>query len=209
MKLAKIPLPRLILALFGLLIVVEHTSAAEFMCWRNKDGVRECGSSVPPEYAQGRIEVVNERGLIVRIIEPAKTREQLDKEREEERERMAREAAKREQDRLDAILLNAYTTERDLIIARDTNLKSTESQLEIARSNLRNVQNNLNNLQERAANFERSGKKAPDELVAEIKKLELDIAEREKQIEIREAEKKALEARFEKDLQRFRELKGK
>ena len=197
------------LGLLGLFILATPSVAAEYKCWVNKQGVRECGSSVPPEYAQGRIEVVNERGLIIRVIEPAKSREELEKEREEERLRKEREAAKREQERLDAILLNAYTTERDLLLARDANLKSAQSQLDITLGNLRNSQKSLSNLQEHAADYERSGKKAPDALVAEINELEQDIADREKQIEKKQAEKRALEERFEKDLQRFRELKGK
>lgn len=209
MKLYKPTLLQRSLGLCALLMLTQASLAAEYKCWMNKQGVRECGSSVPPEYAQGRIEVVNERGLIIRVIEPAKTREQLEKEREQERLRMEREAIKREQERLDAILLNAYTTERDLLIARDTNLKSAQSHLDIAQSNLRGLQRNLSDLQDRAANFERSGKKVPDELLTEIAETEQDIAEKEQQIEKREAEKKLLEQRFEKDLQRFRELKGR
>ena len=192
-----------------MLIVTPPAIAAEYKCWINKQGVRECGSVVPPEYAQGRIEVVNERGLIVRIIEPAKTREQLDKEREQERQRKEREAVKQEQARLDAILLNAYTTERDLLIARDTNLKSAESHIEIARSNLRNLNKLLEDLKERAANYERRGQQVPPDLIKEIDEIEVDVAAKEELIDKRVEQKQALETRFDKDLQRFRELKGK
>ena len=115
----------------------QFTHAANINCWRNNLGIRECGSVVPPEYSQQRIEVINERGVVVKVIEAAKTPEELADEREQKRLQEAEEAVRKEQARLDAILLNAYTTERDLILARDNNLKSAKGQIDISKGNLR------------------------------------------------------------------------
>jgi hypothetical protein len=126
------------------------SSGALIKCWKNDLGVRECGQIVPPEYSQRRIEVLNDRGLVVQIIEPPKTPAQLEQEREEQQKRKAQEAAKKEQEHLDTILLNSYTTERDLLIARDTNVKAAQGQLDIAEGNLKLLQNSLADLQNRA-----------------------------------------------------------
>lgn len=177
-------------------------------CWKNDLGIRECGEIVPPEYSQRRIEVLNDRGLVIQIIEPPKTREQLEQEHEQEQLRKAREAAKKEQERQDAILLNAYTTERDLIIARDTNIRAAQGQLDIAEGNLKMLQNSLADLQTHAGNYERSGNKPPKQLITEINQTKQQIADKQKVIEKKQEEKAAMEKRFDKDLARFRKLKG-
>ena len=177
-------------------------------CWKNDLGIRECGQIVPPEYSQRRIEVINDRGLVVQVIEPPKTPEQLAKERQQEQQRKEEEAAKKAQEHQDAILLNSYTTERDLIIARDTNLKAAQGQLDIAEGNLKLLQNSLAELQNRAGNYERSGKKPPKQLIDEIDQTKLKISAKQKTIDKRKDEKEVMEKRFENDLARFRKLKG-
>lgn len=177
-------------------------------CWKNDLGIRECGQIVPPEYSQRRIEVINDRGMVVQVIEPPKSPEELEKERKQEQLRKAQEAAKKEQERQDSILLNSYASERDLIIARDSNIKATQGQLDIAENNLKLLQNNLDDLQNRAGNYERSGQKPPSQLIGEINKIKQKIADKQKVIAKRREEKDAMQQRYDNDLARFRKLKG-
>jgi len=177
-------------------------------CWKNDLGIRECGSIVPPEYSQKRIEVINERGIVVDVIEPPKTREQLLKEREQQEKRKAEEAARKEQERQDAILLNSYATERDLLMARDTNLRAINGQLDIAGGNLKSLENSLDNLQTQAGNYERSGKKPPQRLIDQIKTTRLQIARKQEVIQKRQQEKDALQEHFDSQIARYRKLKG-
>ena len=195
----------LILAL--LMLSTQLAYAGNINCWKNNLGIRECGSVVPPEYSQQRIEIVNERGLVIKVIEAAKSPEELAREREIKRLQEEEEAKRKEQERLDTILLNAYTTERDLILARDNNLKSAKGQIEITKGNLRILQSTLEDLQNRAANHERSGHKPPDSLVKEIDDLKKQITIKSSNIEKQESNLKIMEERFESDLQRFRQLK--
>lgn len=176
-------------------------------CWTNDNGVRECGASVPPEHSQKRIEIVNERGLVVKVIPAAKTKEQLAEEREAARIQKELEEQRKEQARLDTILLNAYTTERDLILARDNNLKAVESQVDISKGNLRVLKDTLGELQKEAANYERSGKKPPEKLLKEIEEAKVQIQTKQKYVDIKQKEKEEMQARYDRDLKRFRELK--
>jgi len=187
---------------------IGATSGKVIKCWKNDLGIRECGSIVPPEYSQRRIEVLNERGLVVEVIDPPKTREELEKEREAERLRKQQETIKKEQEHQDAILLNAYATERDLLLARDTNVKAAQGQLDIAQGNLKVLENSLTALQNRAGDYERSGSKPPPQLVTEINQIKQQISEKTKSIQKKKDEKAAIEKRFDNDLARFRKLKG-
>lgn len=182
-------------------------SSSTISCWKNNIGVRECGTVVPPEYSQQRIEIVNERGFVIKVIEAAKSPEELAQERESKRIQEEEEAKRKEQARLDAILLNAYTTERDLILARDNNLKSAKGQVEIVKGNLKILQGNLEELQNRAANHERSGQKPPESLIKEIESTKKQVSLKNANVEKQEENLKIMEEKFESDLKRFRELK--
>lgn len=186
----------------------RQDSGITIKCWKNNLGIRECGNIVPPEYSQKRIEVLNAQGQLVRIIQPAKTRAELEREHELEQKRKAEEAAKQRQEHEDSILLNSYTTERDLIIARDTNVKALQANIDIAEGNLNMLQNNLEDLQTRAGNYERSGKEPPKELIDQINKTKQQIANKQKSVDQKKQNKAAMEKRFAKELARFRQLKG-
>jgi hypothetical protein len=195
-------------SIISVMFFTGQVQAKNIMCWINDIGIRECGRVVPPEYSQSRIEVVNDRGLVVEVIEAAKTPEELAIEKEREQLRKLREAEQKEQERQDNILLNTYTTERDLILARDNNLKVAQGQIEVSMGNLKLMQGNLADLQEQAANHERAGRKPPQKLVDEINKLAEQIKVKERHIDHKEQTYKEMEDRFARDLKRFRELKS-
>ncbi len=191
----------LLLGLALLLAAPMAPAGSRIKCWVNKDGVRECGQFVPPEYAQQRIEVVNERGIVVDVIEAAKSKEQLAKEATERR-RLA------EQKRRDQILLNTFTTERDIELARKSRIQAIESIIEITNSNTRSLKASLAKIQKRAADFERTGERPPKELFEEMDSLKRQIQDNEDFVAKKQRDIIALEKRFDADLQRFRELKG-
>lgn len=197
-----------IISMTAVIFLAGQAQAKNIKCWMNKNGIRECGRVVPPEYSQSRIEVVNERGLVVEVIEAAKSAEELAIEKEREELRKLREAEQKEQERNDNILLNTYTTERDLILARDNNLKVAQGQIDVSMGNLKLMQTNLADLQEQAANHERAGNKPPQKLVNEINKLAEQIKIKKRHIDQKEQNFKELEDRFARDLKRFRELKS-
>ncbi len=190
-----------LLGLVLLLATGPAVAGGRIKCWKNKDGVRECGQFVPPEYAQQRIEIINERGIVVDVIEAAKSREQLAREAAERRRRA-------EQKRRDEILLNTFTTERDIELARKSRIQAIESIIAITNSNTRSLKANLAKVQKRAADFERSGETPPKELFEEMESLKRQIKDNQDFVAKKQRDIIALEKRFDADLKRFRELKG-
>ena len=94
------------------------------------------------------------------------------------------------------------------MLARDTNLKAAQGQIDISKGNLKLMQTYQSELQERAANYERSGKQPPAKLVEEINALSEQIKQKKLHIERKESDKKTMEKRYQRDLARFRELKS-
>jgi hypothetical protein len=181
------------------------SAQANIKCWINKDGVRECGQAVPQEYSQKRIEVINSKGIVVRVI-PAK--EELDEIRRQEKLRKAEERKKTAARRKDLILLQTYTTERDLLLSRKHNLQAVDGIINITNSNTNTLKENLTTLEKRAADYERNGEQIPDELLKDMANLKSQIKDNEEFIAKKKLAKQVTEAKFDADLKRFRELKG-
>ncbi len=196
------------LCLITLLLPASAAMAGSIKCWTNKDGIRECGYSVPPEYSQKRIEIMNERGIKVGVKEAAKTKEQL---AEEARlEKLKQEELRRQEERRlqDSILLNTFTTERDLKISYDDKIEVIKGIIEITNGNTRGLRENLKTAQKKAANYERAGEATPENLLTQMNNLERQIQDNEKFITKKESEINDLNLKYEADLKRFRELKG-
>lgn len=194
--------------LLSYLASVPAVMAGSIKCWTNKDGVRECGYSVPPEYSQQRIDIMNERGIKVDVKEAAKTKEQLEEDarlakiKQEELQRQA-EARLR-----DTILLNSFTTERDIKISYDDKIEVVNGIVEITNSSTRILQQKLQAVEKKAANYERAGETTPEDVLNQINSLKRQLKDNDKFIAQKEGEIKVLKQNYEADLKRFRELKG-
>ena len=197
-----------LLCLISLLIAAPATMAGTIKCWTNKDGVRECGAAVPPEYSQQRVEVINERGIVVEVKEAAKTKEQL-----EEEARLAKlkqeELRRQEEARLrDTILLHTFTTERDLKISFDDKIDVNKGIIDITNNGTKTLRKNLREVQKKAANYERAGEKTPERVFEEMNSLQRQIKDNDEFIARKQEEINVLKQQYEADLKRFRELKG-
>ena len=194
--------------LLSYLASVPAVMAGSIKCWTNTDGVRECGYSVPPEYSQQRIDIMNERGIKVDVKEAAKTKEQLEEDarlakiKQEELQRQA-EARLR-----DTILLNSFTTERDIKISYDDKIEVVNGIVEITNSSTRILQQKLQAVEKKAANYERAGETTPKDVLNQINSLKRQLKDNDKFIAQKEGEIKVLKQNYEADLKRFRELKG-
>ncbi|MEJ2142834.1 MAG: hypothetical protein P8Y24_10860 [Gammaproteobacteria bacterium] len=187
-------------------MIIPFSSAhAEIKCWYNKDNVRECGQAVPPEYSQKRIEVINDKGITVKVY-PAK--EELDEIRRQNKLREAEERKKAAKRRQDLILLQTYTTEDDLLLAKKQNLQAIDAIIDLTGSNTSVLKNDLKTLEKNAADYERSGENPPAQLIKDMDNLKRQIKENEEFIKKKELAKKETSDKFDMDLKRFRELKG-
>ncbi len=184
-------------------IILSFPAHAGIKCWKTADGVRECGYQVPNEYQKGRIEVLNKNGVVVRIIAAPKNKEELAEDARHKKQ-LAKIAERKRKDRL---LLRTFTTERDLIIARDNKVSAVQSLIEITQSNNNNVQYNLQNLREQAGNYERGGKPLPKSLLEKIKSSDAQISYNNTNIKKRQSEIAKIKKEYKFNLERFRYLK--
>lgn len=186
--------------------------AARIKCWTNKDGVRECGNVVPPEYAQKGHEEVSRGGLTVDRQEAARSAAEAEAERRQQAAAEAAATAERRrfqaQSARDRVLTDTYVSESDMLLAHRDKLDAIDSRIRHSREHIGKLEETLHVMQRDAANLERSGKSVPDKLLSDMREVRRQIDETERFITAREDEKLDLNRQHEEDLRRFRYLKA-
>ena len=184
-------------------------AAKKFKCWTNNEGVKECGSFVPGEYSQKRIETHSASGRRTGVEARAKSKAELaeiarlDKLKKIEDEKIAA------QNKKDDILLKTFSKERDINMLRDSKLNVIEGIITVTNSNNKALNKKIVKLQKKAANIERRGKKPPVTMLEDIKAIEKRLIKNATSIKSKREEQKVIRNKFAKDMERFRLLKNK
>ena len=174
--------------------------------YRNDEGILVIAYQVPPEAVANGYEVINDKGIIVRVVPPAPdaaARADLT-----EQERRAREAEK-EQERLrewDESLLLRYSSVADIEAARDRALRDLRIRVSILRGKLRSLKQQVENYQALAADQERMGNTVDDEHLQAIDDLQAEILATERAVEDRRKEIARVDADYARDIERFATL---
>ncbi len=181
---------------------------AAIKCWKNDAGIRECSFTVPLKYRGREIQIMNSQGQVIRTIPADKTPEEKEKAAALAKIEAEKKRKKDEQRRKDIILLNTFTTVDDIILSRDAKITAIESIIKISESNRAKQQKTLDKHTQRAGNFERKSRKVPDSILKEIEKSKNKIKTIDDFIENRKQEKLVIFQKYEKDINRFKELKS-
>jgi hypothetical protein len=189
----------------GLILLLTATMASGAMYkWVDKDGMTHYGDRVPPEYVKQQREVLNTQGDTVKILEHEKTAaEYAEDARKAEIIRQEQEQVKR-----DRMLLETYGNEADLKKARDEQLSSLDGNIRISEISLQSTEKDYRSRKEREAQLSKEGKAVPPDLQRQIRQLQANINRGKKSLALRQEERQAIASRFERDIIRWRELKG-
>jgi hypothetical protein len=199
--------------LLAALVLQPLVAHAGIKCWTNKEGVRECGNAVPPEFAQGGHEEKRANGIVLRKQERSKTPEEVAAERDrraaDAKAKAASEAAAAKQAAADRVLLDTFSSEDDLMLARDGQLTNVESLIKVTESHVKKLDRQLDQMIGQAADIEKRGRKVPENLTNNIENVRGQIDEQKLFIEAKRLEQKTIGAKFDADIARFRELRSK
>ena len=190
------------------LALLATTSEARLYRWVDEAGAVHYTDTLPPAQAERGHAEMSEKGLVVDTTEAAKTPEELQREEEAKRTRLAAERAKKEQEAADQMLLRTFGSVDDMIMARDGNLASVDAMIRLTRGNIRRQQDLLRKLRADAADLERTGKPIPPHLGNAIGNSEKSIREAYAAIVEREQQKQEIRARSARDTKRYRQLKN-
>ncbi|MGB5306768.1 MAG: DUF4124 domain-containing protein [Gammaproteobacteria bacterium] len=190
-----------------LLILNSAVVLAGMYKWVDEQGKTHYGDSVPPQYSKQQRKSINDQGRTVKVYEAAKTPEERAEFRRLEAIRLAKETKRKEREHQDRILLATYSSEDDLLAARDGKLSSLDSLMQLTTRRIQSLQTRLERLAEDAAEYERSGKALPKTLTHQIDTVRNQIQDNESFMLEKQREYDEITLRFEIDLTRLRELK--
>lgn len=174
--------------------------------YRNAEGVVVVGYQVPVESVKGGYEVLNDKGMVIKVVPRELTKEER-KAKDAEAKREAE--ARAEQERLrqwDESLLLHYSTVADIEDAERRALGELQIRLSILRGNRRSIKQTVENYQAQAADMERAGKKVDVERLRAIESLQSEIESIERDIVDRQREIEELSGAYEADIERFEML---
>ena len=198
-------------ALLAMLFAASLTMAAsstgtpgKTYMWIDKNGERQYGDAVPPEYAQGERRVLNKDGVETQREGAVKSAAQVAEE-----QRVLAEQQKREQH--DHFLLTTYTSTRDIERLRDERLVQLDAQIKAATAYIDTLDTRLKALQERAQQFKPynakpNARRMPDDLAEQLVRGSSESISQRKALERQRQELLDVRAQFDADSARYREL---
>lgn len=178
--------------------------------WVDKKGQVHYGDRVPSEYINKEHSLLNEQGVTIRTTEKQKTDSELNNEEkqraQEVQQSRIRLIASRQKALRDRVLLDTFTSEKDLSLARDARIDAIDSQISLAHTLIEHDEIKLKKSQQRISQIEKSQREVPLNLYKDVTAVSRSIENNYAYIEDKSNERAEIVATFKTDLKRFREL---
>jgi hypothetical protein len=193
---------------FALLAVASGPAAAQKVYkWYDEHGQVHYGDRIPPEYASQDRDILNRQGLPIGHEEGSETPEEKRvREAKEKQARLEQAAAQR-----DRMLLATYQNVEEIELLRARRLDQIDAQIMLQRQSLATLKARHAELLERASRFQPASDAPdalpmPDGLADDIERSESDIRTQQVNLDRRRRERVTLDAQFQADIARFKEL---
>ena len=183
---------------------VQSQPGQTFRC-TGKDGKKYYGQAIPAQCIGQPMELLNRQGMVVKKFDPQATAAERAQKEAEEAERKKREAISKEEGRRNRALLATYTSEKDIEDARGRALK--ENDLAVA-----DIDKKIALMQQKRADTQKEIAQAKEKsqpvgtLERTITNLDFDIKTQQDLRESKKREASAINARYDDDVKRYREL---
>lgn len=194
---------RLLVGAAALCAAISMSAEAKLYKWVDENGTTHYGETIPPEYADKEAMKL-EKGILKKREEK---KEKGTQKKVEDVDPVA-EKARIEAQRRDNALLNTYSNEKEIDLARNRNLLQVEARVNSYATMLKSAQATLDGLYQERDSINQNGRKIPASLTSDIAEAEALVAKRQKELNTSNKEVEAVKARYEADKQRYRELKG-
>lgn len=192
---------------FILSALISVQAEAKLYKWVDDKGTTHYGEVIPPEYANKDRDSISKSGLLDKRPEKVNP-EALRAKEEAEQKRKVENQATMEQQRRDSALLNTYSNENEIDMARDRSLVLIDARIESNKMLLISSQATLDGHKKEFDSRSKTGKKNPQSLLNDIAQTEARVARYKAELLKSEEELAAVKARFESDKELYRKLKG-
>ncbi|MFC1588663.1 DUF4124 domain-containing protein [Pseudomonadota bacterium] len=194
--------------LFFLFFVGVSPVQAKMFKWVDEEGNVHFGDQVPNQYLNKEHKELNDQGATINVKQAAETAEQ--RKEKYQLERIEREKKKKdeEQAKRDRVLLDTYTTERDLDAALKARLDAVNSQLQLSESIIAETKRKLDLTEKQITRLKASGKEVPKNISKKMNREEKQLRTYQELAASHEKRKQEIKEQFGDYINRFRELKA-
>jgi Domain of unknown function (DUF4124) len=182
--------------LFALFAALSAAADAKLYKWVDDQGETHYGEVVPPEYASKPTVEIDKGRQVNKASDssdsaPPNTAEQQ---------------SAIDQHRHDKALLNTYSSEQEIDLARDRNLRQVDALINSIRVMQKAAQENLDSYNQEAARAKQAGKPVPASLSADIANAQRKIESLKHDLEAAQNKGASVKASFEADKVRYRQI---
>lgn len=191
--------------LFLASVMLGFSVQAQTFKWVDEKGITHYGDSIPPEYKdRGNVEM-SKRGVPVKKNAAAPTAEERKVLEEEERKQKEAKYREAEQKRKDLALMNTYTSEQEIDVTRERNIRQVEIRIKSAQERMNEIRGRISQ-QQQALKTASQNPAMMQDLTRSISDNEKKINDIEVSVVQYKVEIDMLSARYESEKARFREL---
>jgi Domain of unknown function (DUF4124) len=181
--------------------------------WVDENGKVYYSDKVPPQQATRDRSILNNQGVAVGFEEGEVTPEERAEKNRIAAAVEAERVARADVARRDRMLLETYLSVDDIEGLRDRRLELLESQIKVTELYLANLRKRLVSLQKEASNFKpyaarEDAPQIPANLALDVSRTTSSIELYEKTLTRTRVDQEALRLSFNRDIERFRELKS-
>ena len=193
-------------------IAFSFPVAAKMYKWVDDKGTTHYGETIPPEYADKDRSELGKSGRVIEkkeILTPEERRAKEQANEQADAKKRADEEAVLERKRRDKALVNTYSNEKEIDLARNRNLQQVEARINSINSQVKTAKDNLLHFQKEVDSYSTTGKQIPASLKEDLSESQARLARLQQNLEKAEAEKAVLDARYDAEKARYKELTGK
>lgn len=195
-----------VLIIIAIMFTITSTSHAALKCWTNREGTKECGDSVPPEYSQKSHQEISETGIVIKEVEGAISLEEFEqnKQKRKEEQEIAKQA--KIQKAQDDILLQTYTSVEEIEINRDGKLQALDIDIKLIQTRNKTLQTRYDKHLGSAKAKRQSGEEISEAELQNIKSIKKQIVDNKASLEKRIAKREKLMSDYANYIERFQYL---
>jgi hypothetical protein len=198
---------RLPALLAGVMLFALAASAhAGLYKWTDERGVVHYSDKLPPDAVNRASTQLNREGIAVKKTGEAPTAAEQEARQAQEQQNRERDRERLVASRRDRALLDSYTNESDIDLAKSRALSTIDGQIASARSYVAQIAKRREQLEAQKAGY--AGKAVPAAIGSELASIDAELARQAVFITGKQKEAAAAAARYDADKRRFHDLKS-
>lgn len=194
------------LTYFLSMLCFSSTVLANTYKWVDEHGKTHYGDTIPAQYAGQGTSEMDKKGLIIKKTPAALSPDQRKAQEDALASQKAEALKVMERSRKDKALLNTYSTEQEIDMARDRNLTQIDLAAQSDQVRQKSAQTRLTKFRNQSYDLIRAKKAVSAELKQDIENAEKEVAQINATLRQHLQNKEAARTRFEGDKTRYRDL---